>query len=232
MDKDICIMQKKRIPSVSIDSVVFGFEEDQLKVLLVKRNIDKESNLWALPGGDICYHEDIDHAAERILEERTGVKVYMKQFGTFGKVDRVPDERYITIAYYALVKPDVYKLSLKKDDCDVKWVNVYDLPNLLYDHDTIILYALDSLRRRIRSEPVGFNLLPHHFPLLALQRLYEVILDTRFDKPNFRSKILKMKILIKLDEKQQGVAYRSAHLFKFDKQRYDALIEKGFNFEL
>jgi 8-oxo-dGTP diphosphatase len=225
-------MQNNYIGSISIDSVIFGFEEDQLKVLLIKRNVDKDSDTWGLPGGYVNFDEDIEHAAERVLEERTGVKVYMKQFGAFGKVNRVPEERYITIAYYALVKPGSYKLKRTKDDCDVSWVNVYDLPKLLYDHNIIIEFALDNLRQRIRTEPIGFNLLPQHFPLLALQRLYEVILNTSFDKPNFRSKLLKMKLLIKLDEKQNGVAHRSAHLFKFDKERYDALIQKGFNFEL
>lgn len=225
-------MENNYIKSVSIDSVIFGFENDQLKILLIKRNIDKETDIWGLPGGYVDYNEDIEHAAERVLKERTGVKVYMKQLGAFGNVNRVPDERYITIAYYALVKPGSYKLTLTKDDCEVSWVDVYALPTLLYDHDTIIGYALESLRHRIRTEPVGFNLLPQCFPLLALQRLYEVILNEKFDKPNFRSKILKMKILIKLEEKQTGVAYRSAYLFKFDKKRYDALKEKGFNFEL
>lgn len=225
-------MQNNIIEPLSVDSVIFGFEDGQLKVLLIKRIVDRDSNSWALPGGYIRYDEDIDKAAERILEERTGVKVFMKQVGAFGKADRVPEKRMVTIAYYALVKPDNYALSLEDDASDLKWFNVYELPKLLFDHEHIIKSALKSLRRRIRIEPIGFNLLPNCFPLLSLQQLYEAILNTRFDKPNFRRKILKMKLLLPLEEKQKGMAHRSARLYEFDKQRYDILIDKGFNFEL
>ncbi|MDA3894316.1 MAG: NUDIX domain-containing protein [Salinivirgaceae bacterium] len=220
------------IKPLSVDSVIFGFEDDQLKVLLIKRIVDKDSGTWALPGGYIKYDEDIDVAAARILEERTGVKVFMKQLGAFGEVNRFPDKRIITIAYYALVKPRNFALSLEDDASAIEWVNVYDLPKLLFDHGIIIEHALRSLRRRVRIEPIGFNLLPNSFPLLSLQRLYESILNTTFDKPNFRRKILKMKLLIPLEEKQEGVAHRSARLFKFDKNRYDKLIDKGFSFEV
>jgi len=220
------------IEQLSVDSVIFGFENNQLKVLLIKRKVDIESNSWALPGGYINLNEDIDKAAERILEERTGVKVFMKQLGAFGKADRFPDKRIITIAYYALVKPGNYALNLEDDASEIEWVNVYKLPKLLLDHEQIINSALNSLRRRIRIEPMGFNLLPNTFPLLSLQCLYESILNTTYDKPNFRRKILKMKLLIPLNEKQTGVAHRSAQLYKFDKKRYESLIEKGFNFEM
>jgi ADP-ribose pyrophosphatase YjhB (NUDIX family) len=225
-------MKNNIIEPLLVDSVIFGFEEDQLKVLLIKRLIDKETDTWALPGGYIKYDEDIDVAAARILEERTGVKVFMKQLGAFGDVNRFPDRRIITIAYYALVKPGNYTLSLEDDASEIKWAKVYDLPKLMFDHETIIEHALRSLRRRIRIEPIGFNLLSNNFPLLSLQHLYEAILNTTFDKPNFRRKILKMKLLLPLEKKQEGVAHRSARLFKFDKKRYDELIEKGFNFEL
>lgn len=220
------------IDPLSVDSVIFGFEEEKLKVLLLKREIDKEDDLWAVPGGFIKYNEDIDTAAERVLEERTGVKVFMRQLGAFGAVDRFPERRVITIAYYALVKPGNYKLTLEKADCDIRWNDVYNLPELLYDHKLIIEHALRSLRRRVRIEPIGFNLLPTNFPLFSLQRLYEAILNTSFDKSNFRRKIIKMGILEQLDKKQEGVAHRSARLFKFNKQKYDAMTKKGFNFEL
>ncbi len=227
-------MQNNIIEPLSIDAVVFGFEEEQLKVLLIKLKPFPEQNTdsWALPGGFIGYDEDIDVAAERILEKRTGVKAFMKQLGAFGEADRFPGRRIVTIAYYALVKPENYKLFHEQDTSEIKWENVYDLPELLFDHRTIIEHALRSLRRRIRIEPIGFNLLPNSFPLLALQRLYEAILNTTFDKPNFRRKILKMKLLIPLEEKQKGVAHRSARLYEFDKRRYNDLLEKGFSFEL
>lgn len=220
------------IEPLSVDCVIFGFEEDALKVLVIKRKEDQNKNIWILPGGFIKYDEDLDDAADRILEERTGVKVFMKQIGAFGKVDRFPLNRVVTIAYYALVKPEKYHLKLQEGDCEIKWTNVYQLPELLFDHTEIVQGALSSLRRRIRTEPIGFNLLPNSFPLLSLQKLYEAILNTTFDKPNFRRKILKMGLLEALDEKQKGVAHRSARLFKFNKDKYDAMIEKGFSFEL
>lgn len=222
----------EKLETLSVDSVILGFEDDQLKVLLVKRIIDKESDSWALPGGYVFKNEDIDKAADRILQERTGLNVYMRQVGAFGKANRFPDRRVVTIAYYALVKPGNFKLSLEDDAYDIKWVNVYDLPKLLLDHKQIIESALDKLRLSIKLEPIGFKLLPNAFPLLALQRLYESILNIKYDKPNFRRKILKMNLLIPLDEKQEGTAYRSARLYKFNKERYDEMIKNGINFEL
>lgn len=224
--------ESKIIEPLSVDSVIIGFEDDQLKVLLIKRKAEIKTDAWALPGGFIRYDEDIDIAAKRILEERTGVNVFMKQLGAFGTVDRFPERRVITIVYYALVKPGNYSLSLEEDASDIQWMNVYDLPTLLFDHKEIIESTLKVLRRKVRVEPIGFNLLPNQFPLLSLQRLYESILNTKFDKPNFRRKILKMGVLEQLDKKQEGVAHRSARLFKFNKQKYDAMIEKGYSFEL
>jgi len=220
------------IEPVSVDSVIFGFDEDTLKVLLIKRIADEYLGKWSLPGGYIRYNEDIDKAAERILAERTGVKVFMEQLGAFGKVNRFPERRIITIAYYALVKPDNYKLFQETDASDIQWIDVYKLPQLLFDHSEIIEATLKHLRRKVRIEPIGFNLLPTEFPLSALQKLYESVLNTTFDKPNFRRKILKSKLLIALDKKQAGVAHRSARLFMFDKKRYDEMVEKGYSFEL
>lgn len=225
-------MQNNIIEPLSVDSVIFGFEDDTINVLLVKRAIEPSLGLWALPGGFIKYDENIDVAAKRILEERTGVNVFMEQLGAFGEVDRFPDRRVITIAYYALVKANKYKLSIGNDSSDVDWFNVYDLPELPFDHQAIILAALEKLRQKVRTEPIGFNLLPNSFPLSSLQKLYEAILNQTFDKPNFRRKILKMKILLPLEKKQEGVAHRSARLFKFDKTTYNKMRKKGFNFEM
>lgn len=220
------------IEPLSVDSVIFGFEEDQLKVLLIKRKETPEKDKWALPGGFIRYDEDIDEAAKRILEELTGVSVFMKQLRAFGNVDRYPYRRVITIAYYAMVRPENFTLNLPDEATEVKWVNVYKMSDLVFDHNNIIETALRSIRRRVRQEPLGFNLLPKQFPLLSLQRLYESILDTTFDKPNFRRKILKMGILEPLNKKQEGVAHRSAQLYKFNKENYDKKVEKGYIFEI
>jgi len=220
------------IEPLSVDSVILGFEEDEIKVLLVKRAIEPAIGKWALPGGFIKYDETIDRAAERVLLERTGVNVYMEQLGAYGELERFPGNRVITIAYYALVKPGNFTLSVGNDSSDINWFNVYDLPDVPFDHKMLINEAIDRLRKKVRTEPIGFNLLPNSFPLYTLQKLYEAILNVTFDKPNFRRKILRMKILLPLEKMQEGVAHRSARLFKFDLENYDRMREKGFNFEL
>lgn len=220
------------IAPLSVDSVIFGFEADELKVLLIKRKETPEKDKWALPGGFIRYSEDIDEAARRILEELTGVNTFVKQLRAFGDVNRYPYGRVITIAYYAMIRPENFKLNLPDEATEVQWVNIYDMPALVFDHNNIIETALRSIRRRVRHEPIGFNLLPEQFPLLKIQRLYESILDTTFDKPNFRRKILKMGILEPLNKKQEGVAHRSAQLYKFNKTNYDEMVEKGYIFEM
>jgi 8-oxo-dGTP diphosphatase len=221
------------IEPLSVDCVIFGFEEAKLKVLLIKRTIEPSQGLWALPGGFIRYNENIEDASSRVLSELTGVKgLYMKQLGAFGDVNRFPERRVITLIYYAFVKPGQYTINSGPDASDAKWFDVYTLPELPFDHKKIIEAALNRLRRDVKYKPVGFNLLPDKFPLLRLQELYEAIYGVKFDKPNFRRKIMKMNLLVELNEKQTGVAHRSARLFKFDKNRYDSLTEKGFIFEM
>lgn len=221
------------IEPLSVDCVIFGFEDARLKVLLYKRSIDPCRGMWALPGGFIRYNENIDEASARVLRETTGVKdLFMEQLGAFGEVDRFPERRVITVVYYALIKPGKYNINPGADASDARWCNVNELPDTPFDHAKIIRNALARLRRQLKYKPIGFNLLPDKFPLLALQELYEAIYGLEFDKPNFRRKIMKMNLLIPLNEKQTGVAHRSARLYKFDKSRYDSLTEKGFIFEM
>ena len=221
------------IEPLSVDCVIFGFEDARLKALLIKRSIEPSFGMWALPGGFIRYDENLEDASLRILRERTGVKgIFMQQLGVFGDVDRFPLQRVITVVYYALVKPGQYVINAGPDASDAKWYNINELPELPFDHSRIISTALNRLRKDVKHRPIGFNLLPDKFPLLRLQELYEAIYGLKFDKPNFRRKIMKMNLLLPLDEKQTGVAHRSARLFKFDKNIYDNLIEKGFIFEM
>ena len=223
----------KILDSLSVDCVIFGFEEAELKVLLIKRSIHPNYGDWALPGGFIKYKENIDASAVRILKERTGVEgIYMEQLKAFGEVERFPLDRVITIAYYALVRPGDYPINPIKYSSEVKWFKIKDVPQMPFDHNLILKTAHDQLKKKVRIEPVGFNLLPDKFTLLHLQELYEAIYGVKFDKPNFRRKILKMNFLIQLEEKQTGVAHRFARFYKFDKKQYDSLINKGFNFEI
>lgn len=218
---------------LSVDCVIFGFEDARLKALLIKRNIEPNRGMWALPGGFIRLDESIDDSSTRILREHTGVKnLFMEQLGAFGDIDRFPDRRVITIVYYAFVQPGKYSVNPGPDATDAKWFNIDELPDLPFDHKKIILSSHINLQQKVKYKPIGFNLLPDKFPLLKLQELYEAIYGVSFDKPNFRRKIMKMNLLIPLNEKQKGLPHRSPRLFRFDKNRYDLLTEKGFIFEV
>lgn len=222
-----------KIDPLSIDCVIFGFEDGKLKILLIRRDIQPFKGSWALPGGFILYDEDIDVASMRILEEMTGVdNIFMEQLRAFGTVNRYPERRVITLAYYALIKPGNYDLNPGPEASDAQWFHIHQLPELPFDHGKIIAQAIRTLQLKVRHQPIGFELLPEKFTLLQLQELYEAIMDTSLDKPNFRRKLQRMNLLVSLEEFQKGVAHRAARLYKFDKSRYDRLKEKGFVFEV
>lgn len=222
-----------KMNDLSIDCVIFGFENNELKVLLYKRAIQPEQDKWALPGGFIKRNEDLDHAAARILKEITGVdEIYMSQINAFGAVNRYPLERVITIGFYALINPGNYSIKPGTDAKEAAWFNIDDRPELVFDHSDIFHYALKKLRKKVRYEPIGFELLPDKFTLTMIQKLYEAVLGVEFDVRNFRKKLLKMDLLVKTNEKQNGVAHRAAALYKFDQQIYTELRSKGFIFDL
>jgi len=213
--------------------VIFGFDKGNLEVLLIQRAINPEKDKWALPGGFILKSEEIENAAARILKETSAIEnIYMEQLSVFGNVNRYPDRRVFTIGYFALVSPEKYNLLPGIDTTEVRWFKMSDLPELAFDHKAIIETALKKLRSRVRIRPIGFELLPKKFSLPKLQTLYESILGVNLDKRNFRKKLLKMNLLIKLDEKEKGNIKRAAMLYKFDRKNYNKLVEKGFIFEL
>mgnify|MGYP006372171277 CR=1 FL=1 len=146
-------------------------------------------------------------------------------------MSRYPTKRVITIAYYALVKPEDYTLHPGFTAADAQWFKISEVPPLPYDHQQILQEGMNYLKHKVRNEPIGFNLIPKKFTLLQLQQLYEAILEVELDKRNFRKKILSMDLLIKLDESQKNVAHRAARLYKFDKIKYKELVAKGFIFE-
>ena len=220
------------LPHLSIDCVIFGFEKGQLKVLLAKRDLELAHGQWALPGGFIRKYESIDGASERILAERTGVKLYMEQLKAFGAVDRYPETRIVTIAYYALVNPEHYHLQPGEDSLDAEWFPINNVPELPFDHNEILKEAYRTLKQKVKHQPVGFELLPKKFTLLQLQELYEAILQVAVDKSNFRRKMTNMGLLVKSGEYQKDVAHRAAQLYHFDKNRYERLKEEGFIFEV
>ncbi len=220
------------IEDLSIDCIIFGFQESQLHVMLVQHADGLIKDQWALPGGFVTYNENIDAAAHRVLKDLTGVRdIYLEQLKAFGDADRYPTKRVITIAYYALTKPENYELIPGFTASDVRWFNIEDIGKLPYDHGKILVFAWENLKRKVKHEPIGFNLLPQKFTLLQLQELYEAILEVKLDKPNFRRKIMKMDLLIRCNEKQKGVSHRAANLYRFDKQVYDRIKKEGFIFE-
>lgn len=223
----------KVVENISIDCVIFGFDNGNLEVLLIQRAINPEKDKWALPGGFILKSEEIENAAARILKETSAIEnIYMEQLSVFGNVNRYPDRRVFTIGYFALVSPEKYNLLPGTDTSEVRWFKMSSLPELAFDHKSIIETALKKLRSRVRIRPIGFELLPKKFSLPKLQTLYESILGVNLDKRNFRKKLLKMDLLIKLNEKEKGNIKRAAMLYRFDKKNYNKLVEKGFIFEL
>lgn len=226
------ISERSVMNAITIDCVIFGFDKGSLEVLLVEHAEGIRKGEWALPGGWILENESIDNAAHRLLADLTGLdNIYLEQLKAFGEPDRFPLGRVITIGYYALVKREDYNVQAGFTASDAKWYKIADVPSLIYDHSEILQYSLMNLQRRVRQAPIGFNLLPEKFTLFELMQLYEEILGVEMDKSNFRRKILRMKLLVPLDEKQKDVSHRAAQLYEFDPKIYEKLTKKGFNFE-
>ena len=219
--------------ALTVDCVVFGFDEGDLKILLIQRDLEPFAGAWALPGGFVRMDESLEEAARRELEEETGVvKVFLEQLYTFAEPDRDPRERVVTVAYYALVKLSSHRVKAATDARNAAWFAVCDLPRLAFDHEAIIETALQRLKGKVRYEPIGFEMLPPIFTLTQLQHLYETILEVPLDKRNFRKKILSMDLLFETEQIEQDVAHRAARLYRFDESKYKQLKKKGFNFEL
>ena len=220
-------------PALTVDCVVFGLDEEDLKVLLIQRDLPPFEGQWALPGGFVRMDETLDEAALRELQEETGIgNVYLEQLYTIGELDRDPRERVVTVTHYALVKLSDHRVQAATDARNVAWFAMDDLPTLAFDHERIVEMAHERLRGKVRYQPIGFELLPSKFTLRQLQHLYEVVLDRELDKRNFRKKILSMDILIELDEVETDVAHRAARLYRFDHKKYKRLTKQGFNFEI
>ncbi|MCU0340865.1 MAG: NUDIX hydrolase [Spirosomaceae bacterium] len=218
----------------SVDCVIFGFYGTELHVLLHRFLYEPFKGHWALLGGFVHPSESVDDAARNTVERLTGLQnVYMEQVYTFGGVLRVPTERVITTCYYALIEVEP-TLSALSAEYGATWWPISQVASLdlVYDHPQMFEKSLEQLRRKVRYQPVGFELLPEKFTMLELRRLYESILGRTLDKRNFSKKILKMNLLHKLKEKQKGTSRRGAFYFRFDEKTYHELLEKGFLFEV
>src|SRR4051812_18754040 len=200
---------------VSVDCVIFGFADNELKVLLIKSDLEVYKNKWSLLGDLVKPSEDLESASYRVLKERTGLSdVYLEQVYTFSAIDRHPGGRVITTAYYSLVNIQDHQLRLAHNE--LHWHPVNEISCLAFDHDKILQTCLERLREQIQEHPIVFNLLPEKFSLRELQALYEAILNTKMDRRNFRKKFFLMDWLIDLDELESDVSHRPGKLYKFN----------------
>ncbi|GAB4195002.1 MAG: NUDIX domain-containing protein [Sandaracinaceae bacterium] len=220
-------------PAITVDCVVFAFEARSLSVLLVRRGQPPFAGSWALPGGFVRVDETLEEAARRELAEETSLAdVYLEELRTFSRVDRDPRERVISVAFVALLRGRSPAVREGSDAAEARWFPLDALPPLAFDHAEILEAARERLRERLRTRPIGFELLPRRFPLRDLQDLYEAVLGEPLDKRNFRKRVLALGVLEATGEREEGVAHRAAELYRFDEKRYRKLERSGFTFLL
>ena len=205
---------------LSVDCIIFGFDQNKLKILIGRRNMDPGRGEWSLYGGFVRNDESLDAAAQRTLLELTGLRnIYMSQVGAFGNIDRDPGERVVSIAYYALINVKDYSERLRKQH-GVEWVNIEDIPPMYSDHNAMIAKARKLIQQKIKTNPVGFELLPELFTLTQLQRLYEAVNGEPLDKRNFRKRIKDMDYIEKTELIDKQTSKRGASLYRFNKKAF------------
>jgi 8-oxo-dGTP diphosphatase len=212
--------ERKRFP-ISVNSVIFGYTEGELKIALIKRKTPPFKGMWAVPGGFMEGDETVEETALRELQEETGIdKVYLEQFHVFSKRGRDPRGPTLTIALFALIRSDQCELIAKGDARLARWWPAYDLPPLAFDHDQMCAKALEVLRAAFKNRPLAFELLPKEFTLYQLQDIYEQVYGITLDKRNFRKKLQKMDFIVSSGKMTEGKRYRPAMLYYYDPKRY------------
>lgn len=215
---------------VAVDCIIFGFDGDTLKALLIRRGFEPEKGKWSLMGGFVGKDENADEAAARVLYDLTGMKnIYMEQLYTFSDTSRDSAGRVISIAYFALINIADYDEQMQRDH-EAKWFSLGKIPPLIFDHKKMVLKAKEMLRQKVANHPIGFELLPTKFTLPQLQSLYEAIYETPFDKRNFTKKMLSLGILNKLNEKEKESSRKGAFYYVFDTTKYQKLHSNGLKF--
>ena len=205
---------------LSVDCIIFGFDNNKLKILIGKRNMDPGRGEWSLYGGFVRNDESLDEAAHRTLRELTGLRnIFMRQVGAFGNLDRDPGERVVSVAYYALINVKDYSERQRKQH-DVEWVNIEDIPQMYSDHNEMVVKARKLMKQKMKTDPVGFELLPDLFTLTQLQRLYEAVNGEELDKRNFRKRIKEMDFIEKTDLIDKKTSKRGASLYRFNKKAF------------
>ena len=206
---------------LSVDCIIFGFDEGKLKILIGKRKMDPGRGEWSLYGGFVSSDESVDDAAIRTLYELTGLRnLYMRQVGAFGHVDRDPGERVVSIAYYALINVNDYDDTLRKVH-GAEWMDINEIPQLYSDHNEMVRKARKMMQQKLANEPIGFRLLPNLFTLTQLQRLYEAVNGSELDKRNFRKRIKDMYFIEKTELIDKKSSKRGAYLYRFNKKAYN-----------
>jgi len=226
------LYQVKEKMYVATDCIIFGFHEGKLKLLIFKRRVVPLQGEWSLIGSFVQLDEDLEVAGQRVLNEITGLEnVFMQQLKTYGKKDRDPGYRCISVAQYALIRIDEYDEKLVEEH-GAHWYEIENLPSLILDHNNMVQDALLQLKQNTRYKPIGFELLPEKFTIPQLQILYEAIYQRELDARNFRKKVLSLNVLEKLDEKDKTTSKRGAFLYKFNYENYQKLLKSGYNFEI
>jgi len=217
---------------VATDCIVFGFDDGVLKLLIFPRRVEPFQGEWSLIGSFVKLKEDVDEAAQRILKEITGLEeVFFEQLRAYGRADRDPGYRCVSIAQYALIRIGEYDKELVKKH-GAYWYPLEELPALVLDHDQMVQDALLRLRQRARHRPIGFELLPEKFTIPQLQRLYESIYQRSLDTRNFRRKVFSLGVLTKLEEKDKSTSKKGAWLYRFNYAKYQELLTSGYDFEI
>lgn len=219
------------LSALTVDNVIFGYLPGQLSILLVKHGTGKSTGQWGLPGDWPTRQESLEECATRSLYTRTGIHdVALEQFHTFSAVDRYPDERVITTAFFTIIRQQSQAIKPSTDELEARWFPIDEVPELIFDHSLILETGISHMRNRGRHQPIGINLLADKFTFLELQSLYEAVFDRSFNKPNFRRKFMGLSYLIDCGEKVKSGSHRSAALFQFDKEMYATLSKQGFSF--
>ena len=206
--------------ALSVDCVIFGFDENKLKVLLIRSDLKKYQSKFSLLGDLVKPEEDLEDSAYRILKQRTGMNdLYLEQVHTFGEVGRHPAGRVVSVAYCSLINVQHHRLKIL--DNDLHWHDVDSVKELLFDHKKIFEACYKWLQKRVQEHPLGFSLLPNKFSLRELQNLYEAILNKKLDRRNFRKKFFSMNFLVDMGEDEKNVPHRPGRLYKFDYEKYE-----------
>ena len=216
---------------VAVDCIIFGFDSNQLNLLLFKRKVEPLKGKWSLVGAFIKDDLSLLDAAKDILFKTTGLKnIYLDELQTYSKVDRDPGDRVISVAFYSLIRIDEFDME-SVEKFDARWFRFDEIPELILDHNQMVEDGITTLRLKSMLQPLVFELLPEKFTILQLQTIYECIFQKKLDNRNFRKKILSFDILTKSDEKDKSSSKKGAFLYSFDQNKFDAFIEKGHKFD-